>query len=163
MTGAAFIQDLAIILASAATLGWLCQRAGLSSVVGYLVAGMVVGPYTPPFTFVEDEASIATAAQVGLVFLMFSIGLRLSLRRLKRLGAGLLLAVLLGAVLTYFSTRALGAVIGLGATQTLFLAAMLMVPRRPSSGRCCTRPGPRTRSRRNWRWASRCSRTWSRW
>jgi len=127
MTGAAFIQDLAIILASAATLGWLCQRAGLSSVVGYLVAGMVVGPYTPPFTFVEDEASIATAAQVGLVFLMFSIGLRLSLRRLKRLGAGLLLAVLLGAVLTYFSTRALGAVIGLGATQTLFLAAMLMV------------------------------------
>ncbi len=127
MTGAAFIQDLAIILASAATLGWVCQRAGLSSVVGYLVAGMVVGPYTPPFTLVADEASIATAAQVGLVFLMFSIGLRLSLRRLKRLGAGLLLAVLLSAVLTYFSTRALGAVVGLDATQTLFLAAMLMV------------------------------------
>ena len=127
MSGEAFIQDLAIILASAAALGWLCQRIGLSSVVGYLVAGMVVGPYTPPFTLVEDEASIATAAQVGLVFLMFSIGLRLSLRRLKRLGAGLLLAVLLSAVLTYFSTRALGAAIGLDATHTLFLAAMLMV------------------------------------
>jgi Kef-type K+ transport systems, membrane components len=127
MSGVNFIQDLAIILAAAATLGWLCQRAGLSAVVGYIVAGIVVGPYTPPFAFVEDEASIATAAQVGLVFLMFSIGLRLSLRRLRRLGAGLLIAVFLGAVLTYFGTRALGAVVGLNATQTLFLAAMLMV------------------------------------
>lgn len=127
MNGVNFIQDLAIILAAAAVLGWLCQRAGLSAVVGYLVAGMVVGPHTPPFAFVKDEASIATAAQVGLVFLMFSIGLRLSLRRLQRLGAGLLLAVFLGAVLTYFGTRALGAVIGLDGTQTLFLAAMLMV------------------------------------
>lgn len=127
MHGVAFIQDLAVILASAAALGWLCQRAGLSAVVGYLVAGMVVGPHTPPFALVKDEASIATAAQVGLVFLMFSIGLKLSLKRLKRLGAGLLLAVLFGAVLTYFSTRALGAAIGLSPTETLFLAAMLMV------------------------------------
>jgi CPA2 family monovalent cation:H+ antiporter-2 len=127
MSGIAFIQDLAIILASAAVFGWLCQRVGLSAVVGYLVAGMVVGPHTPPFALVRDEATIATAAQIGLVFLMFSIGLRLSLRRLQRLGVGLLLAVFLGAVLTYFSTRALGAVLGLDGTQTLFLSAMLMV------------------------------------
>ncbi len=127
MPGTDFIQDLAIILASAAVLGWLCQRMGLSAVVGYLVAGMVVGPYTPPFKLVHDEASIATAAQVGLVFLMFSIGLRLSLRRLQRLGAGLLLGVFLGAVFTYFGVRALGAGLGLDGTQTLFLAGMLMI------------------------------------
>ncbi len=127
LPGVNFIQDLAIILAAAAALGWLCQRAGLSAVVGYLVAGMVVGPYTPPFSLVTDDASIATAAQVGLVFLMFSIGLRLSLRRLQRLGAGLLLAVGLGAVMTYYATRGLGVAVGLDGTETLFLAAMLMV------------------------------------
>lgn len=127
MTGVNFIQDLAIILAAAAVLGWLCQRAGLSAVVGYLVAGIVVGPSTPPFSFVSDEASIATAAQVGLVFLMFSIGLRLSIRRLRRLGAGLVLGVFCSAVLTYYATRALGAAAGLDPTQTLFLAGMLMV------------------------------------
>lgn len=127
MPGIAFIQDLAVILASAALLGWFCQRAGLSAVVGYLVAGMLVGPYTPPFALVVDDASIATAAQIGLVFLMFSIGLRLSLRRLQRLGAGLLLAVFFGAFLTYFATRVLGAFVGLDGTQTLFLAGMLMV------------------------------------
>ncbi len=127
LPGVIFIQDLAIILAAAAALGWLCQRAGLSAVVGYLVAGMVVGPYTPPFSLVTDDGSIATAAQVGLVFLMFSIGLRLSLRRLQRLGAGLLLAVGLGAVMTYYATRGLGVAVGLDGTETLFLAAMLMV------------------------------------
>lgn len=127
MIEAAFIQDLAVILAAAAALGWLCQRAGLSAVVGYLVAGMVVGPHTPPFTLITDERSISTAAQVGLVFLMFSIGLRLSLRRLQRLGAGLLLSVGLGAVMIYYATRGLGVVGGLDGTQTLFLAAMLMV------------------------------------
>jgi CPA2 family monovalent cation:H+ antiporter-2 len=126
MQGVDFIQDLAIILGAAAGLGWLCQRAGLSAVVGYLVAGMLVGPHTPPFSLVTSEASIATAAQVGLVFLMFAIGLRLSLRRLKRLGAGLVLAVFASAALTYYATRGLGAVIGLDGTQTLFLAGMLM-------------------------------------
>jgi CPA2 family monovalent cation:H+ antiporter-2 len=127
MHEAAFIQDLAIILAAAAGLGWLCQRIGLSAVVGYLVAGMVVGPYTPPFSLVTDDASIATAAEVGLVFLMFSIGLRLSFRRLKRLGLGLVLAVFIGAVLVYYATRGLGLVAGLDGGQTLFLASMLMV------------------------------------
>ena len=127
MESAAFIQDLAIILAAAAGLGWVCQRVGLSAVVGYLVAGMVVGPYTPPFSLITDQASIATAAQVGLVFLMFSIGLRLSFRRLQRLGLGLVLAVFIGAGLTYYATRGLGLVAGLDGTQTLFLAAMLMV------------------------------------
>ena len=127
MPGVNFIQDLAIILAAAAALGWLCQRVGLSAVVGYLVAGMAVGPHTPPFALVTDERSIETAAQVGLVFLMFSIGLRLSLRRLRRLGAGLLLAVGLSAVLVYYATRGLGVAAGLDGTQTLFLAAMLMV------------------------------------
>ncbi|AKC82267.1 hypothetical protein IMCC26134_04860 [Verrucomicrobia bacterium IMCC26134] len=126
MDGVDFIQDLAIILAAAAGMGWLCQRAGLSAVVGYLVAGMIVGPHTPPFSLVTHETSIATAAQVGLVFLMFSIGLRLSLRRLKRLGASMILAVFTSAVLTYYLTRGLGATIGLNGTETLFLAGMLM-------------------------------------
>ena len=127
MPGVVFIQDLAIILTAAAVLGWLCQRVGLSAVVGYLVAGMVVGPYRPSFALVTDQASITTAAQVGLVFLMFSIGLCLSLRRLQRLGAGLFLAVGLGAVLTYYATRGLGVAVGLNGTETLFLAAMLMI------------------------------------
>jgi CPA2 family monovalent cation:H+ antiporter-2 len=127
MQGIDFIQDLAIILAAAGVMGWLCQRIGLSVVVGFLVAGILVGPHSPPFAFVADTGRIETAAEVGLVFLMFSIGLRLSLRRLRRLGLSLLLSVFASAGVIYYLTRLLGAAVGFDGTQSLFLAAMLMV------------------------------------
>ncbi len=127
MHGIDFIQDLAVILVMAALVGWVCQRIGLSVVVGFLLAGILVGPHTPPFSLVTDEARIATAAQVGLVFLMFSIGLKLSIRKLRRLGLSLLLGVFASAGLVYYLTRLVGVVIGFDNTESLFLAGMLMV------------------------------------
>ncbi|MCX6945195.1 MAG: cation:proton antiporter [Opitutales bacterium] len=127
MHGIDFIQDLAVILVVAGAVGWVCQRLGLSVVVGFLAAGMVVGPYTPPFSLVSDPGRIETLAQVGLVFLMFSIGLRLSVRKLRRLGLSLLLATVGGALVVFYLTRLLGAALGWGGTETLFLAGMLMV------------------------------------
>lgn len=127
MHGLYLIQDLAVILVVAGLVGWVCQRIGLSVVVGFLAAGMVVGPYTPPFSLVSDPERIETLAQIGLVFLMFSIGLRLSIRKLRRLGASLVFAAFGGAILVYYLTRLLGLVLHWSPTETLFLAGMLMV------------------------------------
>lgn len=127
MHGIQFIQDLAVVLVVAGAVGWVCQRVGLSVIVGFLVAGMVVGPYTPLLTLVHDVGRIETLAQVGLVFLMFAIGLRLSLRKLRRLGLSLMLATIGGATLMYYLARLLGAALGWGSTESLFLAGMLMV------------------------------------
>ena len=113
MHGIEFIQDLAVILVVAGLVGWLCQRLGLSVVVGFLVAGMIVGPNTPPISLVTDVGRIQTLAQVGLVFLMFGIGLRLSVRKLRRLGIALLLAVFSSAAVVYYLSRVLGAALGL--------------------------------------------------
>jgi monovalent cation:H+ antiporter-2, CPA2 family len=127
MHGIYFIQDLTVILVVAGVMGWICQRIGLSVIVGFLVAGILVGPYTPPFSFVSSPDRIETLAQLGLVFLMFSIGMRLSLRKLRRLGLSLLFAAMGGAVLIYYLTRLLGAAMGWSSIESLFLAAMLMV------------------------------------
>jgi len=127
MEGFSFIQDLAVVLIVAGLVGWACQRLGLSVVVGFLVAGMVTGPYVPPFALVTDIGRIETLAQVGLVFLMFSIGLGLSLRKMHRLGIGLLLAAGIGALLMYYFSRLLSAALGWSTTEGLFLAGMLMV------------------------------------
>jgi CPA2 family monovalent cation:H+ antiporter-2 len=127
MHGILFIQDLAVILVVAGAVGWLCQRIGLSVVVGFLGAGILVGPGMPYLSLVSDVGRIETLAQVGLVFLMFSIGLRLSLRRLKRLGFPLLAAVCVGAALMYYLSRLLAAVFGWSSTEGLFLAGMLMI------------------------------------
>lgn len=127
MHGILFIQDLAIVLVAAGAVSWLCQRIGLSTVVGFLAAGILVGPGMPYLSLVSDILGIETLAQVGLVFLMFSIGLRLSLRRLRRLGLPLVAAVFLGAAAMYYLSRLLGAVLGWSSTEGLFLAGMLMI------------------------------------
>lgn len=127
MHGIDFIQDLAVVLLVAGLVGWLCHRAGLSVVVGYLAAGMVIGPFTPPFSLVTNEGRIETLAQVGLVFLMFSIGMKLSLRRLRRLGWPLVIATSVAALIVFSVTRAAGPLFGFNGTQAVFLGALLIV------------------------------------
>jgi len=60
MDGISFIQDLAIVLLAAGIAGVLCKRIGLSVIVGYLFAGIVIGPFTPPFSLIQDVARIET-------------------------------------------------------------------------------------------------------
>ncbi len=127
MDEVSFLQDLAIVTVVAGVTGWLCQRIGLSVVVGFLLAGIFIGPHTPPFSLISDEARIQTLSQLGLVFLMFSVGMGLSIRRLRRMGFGVLIATGLGAFLVFGMARTAGLLIGWSPTQTLFLAAMLMV------------------------------------
>ncbi|MBN9693480.1 MAG: cation:proton antiporter [Verrucomicrobia bacterium] len=127
MLGIDLIRDLAVILLVAAATGWLCRRLGLSVVVGYLLAGMIIGPYTPPFQLVASVERVQMLADFGLVFLIFSVGMGLSLGRLQRLGFSLALATLVGALLILNLCRLLGASLGWPPTQSLFLAGMLMV------------------------------------
>lgn len=127
MHGIEFIQDLAVVLLVAGVVGWACQRIGLSVVVGYLVAGMAIGPYNLPLALVSDIDRIDTLSQVGLVFLMFAIGMKLSLRKLRKLGVALVLATVIEAVLIYTFTRATAGLAGLSDPETVFLAAMLMI------------------------------------
>jgi monovalent cation:H+ antiporter-2, CPA2 family len=125
--GILLIRDLAVVLVIAGASAWLSQRLGLSAIVGYLVAGAIIGPHTPPFALVSDADRVQTLAQLGLVFLVFSIGLNLSLSRLKRLGLSVIVATIIGAVLVLNGGRLFGWALGWSGTAGLFLAAMLMV------------------------------------
>mgnify|MGYP001548074832 CR=1 FL=1 len=127
MEGIDVIEDLAMVMIAAGIFGSLCKRIGLSVIVGYLAAGVLLGPYTPPFAFVHDLERIHTLSQLGLVFLMFSIGMELSLNKLRSLGPGMAVATALGAFLVFNLTQLLGAAAGWPRVQTMFTAAMLMV------------------------------------
>ncbi|MBL9210270.1 MAG: cation:proton antiporter [Opitutaceae bacterium] len=127
MQGIPLIQDLAILLVVAGVVGWLCQRLGLSVIVGFLAAGLLVGPHSPALALVGDVGRVGALAELGLVFLMFSIGLQLSLRRLQRLGVSLFLAAFAGAIVVFQTSRLLALALGWSGREGLFLAAMLMV------------------------------------
>ncbi|MGH8019958.1 MAG: cation:proton antiporter [Opitutaceae bacterium] len=126
MDGVNFIQDLAVVLLTAGIAAAICRKVHLSVIVGYLVAGMIVGPYTPPVALITDAASIQTLSQVGLVFLMFGIGLGLSLSKMREMGVQVLLATALGAFFVLNLTLLLGRAADWSPLQSVFVAAMLM-------------------------------------
>jgi len=127
MTGFDFIQDLALVMLIAAGAAWVCQRIGVPVVIGYITAGIVIGPVSGSYALVSDQGRIQSLAQIGLVFLIFSIGQGVRLQRLKRVGLPLILATALIAVLVLLGCRVLGAAMGWPGVYSLVLAGMLMV------------------------------------
>ena len=73
------LVNIAVALAAALVGGLLARRARVPPLVGYLVAGMAIGPFTPGF--VGDADTIGQLAELGVVFLMFGVGLHFSLAR----------------------------------------------------------------------------------
>lgn len=121
-----FIPDLVAILITAGIASWICQKLKISSIIGYLSAGIIVGPFTPP-TLVNDIDNVHTLANLGLIFVMFFIGLELSLKRLQALGIAPILVTLLTALFVFNGTRVFGGFFGFDVVQTLFIAATIMV------------------------------------
>jgi len=97
---AGFLQDLGLVLCVAALTSVLFQRLRIPAVLGYLLAGVIVGPYLPIPLFARST-NVAELAELGVIVLMFSIGLEFSLRRLVRLGrsAGVIATLAVGLML----------------------------------------------------------------
>ena len=62
MHGVAFLQDLAVVMIVAGLVTIICHRLKQPVVLGYIIAGVIIGPHTPPFPFIKDEESIQTLA-----------------------------------------------------------------------------------------------------
>lgn len=127
MDGLMLLNDLAVIMISALIGGWLAQKVGFSPIVGYLLAGIVVGTPEIAYPYISDTDRIQTLSQLGLVFLMFSIGLSLSLQRLRDFGFFLILATGVGAFLVLSLTRLVSELAGMPPTEGMFLGLMLIV------------------------------------
>lgn len=121
-----FLQDLAIILISATLAGALCRKFGLSPIVGYISAGLVIGTPEIIFPFVTDEERIKTIAQLGVVFLMFSIGLSFGFRRLRELGLRIVFSTLLTAFILLTAVRFSADLMGFGLAAGIAMAAIFM-------------------------------------
>jgi hypothetical protein len=76
------LLNIAVALVAAFIGGVLAHRIGLPTIVGYLLAGIVIGPFTPGF--VGDVDTISQLAELGVIFLMFGVGLHFSLKELWR-------------------------------------------------------------------------------
>lgn len=120
------VQAFAIILLSAAAFGLAARKIGLSPIVGYLLAGLLIG--NPVFSFMEitDEENIHVLSQFGVVFLMFSIGMHFRLKMIRELGFPLVAAGCLCGLLILNLVRGVATLAGYSPVESLFLGSMLM-------------------------------------
>ncbi len=77
MQGVELLVNITVALVMAFVGGLIARRIGLPSIVGYMLAGIAIGPFTPGF--VGDTAAIGQLAELGVIFLMFGVGLHFSL------------------------------------------------------------------------------------
>jgi CPA2 family monovalent cation:H+ antiporter-2 len=79
---APLVLNVGVVLAAAASMGFAARKIGLPSVIGYLLTGLLVSPFTPGF--VADNNQIALLADIGIVLLLFEVGIELDLRKIGR-------------------------------------------------------------------------------
>jgi monovalent cation:H+ antiporter-2, CPA2 family len=79
---APLVLNVGIVLTAAATMGFAARKLGLPSVIGYLLTGLLVSPFTPGF--VADNNQLALLADIGVVLLLFEVGIEIDLRRIGR-------------------------------------------------------------------------------
>ena len=119
------IQDLALILVVAGLVTLLFKKLRQPLVLGYIVAGFLVSPHMPYVMSVVDKADIQTWADIGVLFLLFSLGLDFSFKKILRMG----LAPVIAALTIIFCMMAIGGTVGSlfgwGRMNCMFLAGML--------------------------------------
>jgi CPA2 family monovalent cation:H+ antiporter-2 len=121
----AFLQDLATVMIVAGLVTILFHRFKQPVVLGYILAGFIIGPHTPPVAMITNEESINTLAEIGVILLMFSLGLEFSLRKLKKVGGTAALAASFEILGMGWVGYELGRFFGWSNTDSLFLGAML--------------------------------------
>jgi CPA2 family monovalent cation:H+ antiporter-2 len=85
---APLVLEVGVVLLAAATMGLAARKVGIPAVIGYLVTGLVVSPFTPGYVAGSDE--LALLADIGVVLLLFEVGIEIDLRRITREQKGLL-------------------------------------------------------------------------
>jgi len=121
------LQDLAIVMTVAGAMTLLCHWLRQPVVIGYLIAGLLIGPFTPPFLLISNLNNIHTMAELGLVFLLFSLGLEFNLPKIRKVGASAGLAALLEVIGMLVIGYLLGQQFGWSKTDSIFLGAILSI------------------------------------
>ena len=126
MTESAFFQDLAVLMAVAGLVAAIFERLKWPKVLGYLLAGIVMGRHTWGGSFLADEMSIQTIGQLGIVFLMLTLGLEFSAGALKKVkGVSGPMAFVDTVVMMWIGYTVGRRIFGWSSVQSLFLGAAI--------------------------------------
>ena len=119
--------DLAIILITAGVITVIFKWLKQPLVLGYIVAGFFIGPYFPWFPAITDDTDIHVWSDIGIVFLMFALGLEFSIKKLKKVGATGAITALTELAIMFVLGNMVGHILGMGHMDCIFLGCMLSI------------------------------------
>jgi CPA2 family monovalent cation:H+ antiporter-2 len=121
----ALISDLALILGAAAITTLIFKKLKQPLVLGYIIAGVLVSPQVHLIPTVTDQASIKIWAEIGVIFLLFSLGLEFSFKKLMRVGATASVTALVEIICIVTAGYFVGKWMGWNTIDCIFLGGML--------------------------------------
>ncbi|MCA0382163.1 MAG: cation:proton antiporter [Bacteroidetes bacterium] len=121
----ALIHDLALILITGAVATLLFRQIKQPLVLGYIIAGFFVGPYFHFLPTVADTENIKTLAEIGVIFLLFSLGLEFSFKKLMRVGGTASITAFVEIAFITVAGFFTGKWLGWSSMDSLFLGGML--------------------------------------
>ncbi|MDR1458257.1 MAG: cation:proton antiporter [Puniceicoccales bacterium] len=127
MEEGSLIKDLAIVVASAGTVGMLFHFLRLPLLLGYIVSGFIIGPHFLSTPFVTDAYTIKQLSELGVIFLMFYVGVEFDLEKLKRAAGSALLAVLSQTICMVLIGILIAPIFGWSGLNGMFLGALLAI------------------------------------
>ena len=119
------IEDLALILITGALTTLLFRSIKQPLVLGYIIAGLLVGPHLSLTPTVVDTANVKTLADIGVIFLLFSLGLEFSFKKLMRVGGSASITAFVEIIFITISGYFVGQWMGWSTMDSLFLGGML--------------------------------------
>lgn len=121
----AFLQDLALIMLVAGVITVIFHKLKQPVVLGYIAAGIILGPHTPPALLIGDKHTVEMLAEMGMIFLLFALGLEFNLKKLQKVGATAFVAATTEIALMLWVGYEIGQWFGWSSMDSLFLGSML--------------------------------------
>lgn len=122
-----FIQDLGIILLAAGFFSLLFKKLNLPVVLGYLLAGFLVSPEVTFLPTVQEKDAIQVWAEIGVIFLLFCLGLEFSFKKLFKVGRGATITAVIEVPLMLGLGYIIGQFFGWSFIDSLFLGGMIAI------------------------------------
>ena len=119
------IEDLALILMAGAIVTILFKAIKQPLVLGYIIAGFLVGPYFHLTPTVADPENVKTLAEIGVIFLLFTLGLEFSFKKLMRVGGSASITAIVEIIFITIAGYFMGRALGWTTMDSMFLGGML--------------------------------------
>lgn len=121
------VQDIAIIMIVAAVMLAITYKLKQPMVIGYIIAGMIIGPFTPPFNLVRSPETLNLFAELGIIMLLFVTGTEFPIAKLRSIGKISIVTALAESLGTFLMVFFIAQTLGFHFYDSLFLALALSV------------------------------------